>query len=49
MAERFTRVPRVRESGVQILEQLNLTQRCKRFSTALTSTQINVLPGAMTR
>jgi len=43
--ERLTRVPRVREVESSNLKgQPNLTQRCKRFATALTSTQVAVLP-----
>jgi len=44
MTERLTRVPRDRKSGVQIPEWPNLTQRCKRFATASTCTQVTVLP-----
>jgi len=45
MADQLMRVPRVR--GVESSnpkDRLNLTQRCKRFATASTSTQITVLP-----
>jgi len=44
MAERLTRVPRVREIWTQIPDRPNLTQRCKRFVTASTYTQVAVLP-----
>jgi len=47
MTERLTRVPRAvlepRRSGVQIPGQPSLTQPCKRFATASTSTQVAVL------
>jgi len=39
-----TRVTRVREDGSSKPRRPNLTQRCKRFATALTSTQVVVLP-----
>jgi len=44
IAERFTRIPRVLKVWSQILDRPNLTQRCKRLATALTSTQVGVLP-----
>jgi len=40
LAERLTRVPRVRRFGVQIPDRPNLTQRCKLLAIASTSTQI---------
>jgi len=44
MAERLTRLPRVREVEISFLKgRPNLTQRCKRFVTASTSTQVAVL------
>jgi len=45
MVERLTRVPRVREVESSFFkDRPNLTQRCKRFATASTSTQVAVLP-----
>jgi len=46
MAERLTRVPRVREVENSFLKgRPNLTQRCKRFATASTSTQVAIMKG----
>jgi len=47
--ERLTRLPPVREVWSLIPDRSNLTQRCKRFATASTYTQVGVLLGAMTR
>jgi len=45
MAEQLTRVPRVREiESSNPKGRPNLTQRCQRFTTASTSTQVTVLP-----
>jgi len=45
MAERLTSVPRVPEVESLIPKSRpNLAQRCKRFPTASTSTQVAVLP-----
>jgi len=44
MAEQLTRGLVCGKSGVQIPDRLNLTQRCKRFATVSTSTQVAVLP-----
>jgi len=44
MAERLMRVPRVQEVLVKIPDWPNLTQRCKRFVTVSTFTQVAVLP-----
>jgi len=44
-AERLTRVPRVKEVvSSNPIGRPNLTQSCKRFATASTSTQVVVLP-----
>jgi len=44
MAERLTRVPRVREvESLFPKDRPSLTQRCKRFANASTSTQVAVL------
>jgi len=46
MAKQLTRVPRVREleSSFPKDRWSNLTQRCKRFATASTYTQVAALP-----
>jgi len=45
ITERLTRVPRVREVESSFPKgRPNLAQRCKRFATASTSTQVAVLP-----
>jgi len=45
MSERLTRIPRVREvESSNPKGRRNLTQRCKRFATASTFTQVAVLP-----
>jgi len=44
MAERLTRGLMCERFGVQIPDQPNLTQHCKRFATASTSTNVAVLP-----
>jgi len=45
MAERLTRVPREQEVENSFLKGLpNLTQHCKRFTTASTSTQVAGMP-----
>jgi len=48
--ERLTLVPRVPEvENSNLKGRPNLTQGCKRFATASTSTQVVMLPGAITR
>jgi len=44
MTESLTRLPRVREAIVRISSRPYLTQRCKRFVTVSSSTQVAVLP-----
>jgi len=45
MAERLTRVPHVREVEICFSKASQIfTQRCKRFATVSTSTQVAVLP-----
>jgi len=44
MSKRLTRVLVCRKSSIRIPGRPNLTQRCKRYVTASTSTQVAVLP-----
>jgi len=44
VAERLTRVLRVREVIIRIPGRPNLSQRCKWFATASTSMQVAVVP-----